>query len=230
MLPQILLIGIKTELATILKVTLSQQGYHVSQITDSTLNPSRVQQLRPDLIIMSLAVAGRSNFERCRHLSLIMSKTPIMLLGNSDPKNQITSLNACANDYMSLPFSMEEFLARVRARLRRISWEKTDSIFVFENLRLDSQTYEVHYNDQLIELTAKEFDLLKYLIEHPQQVLTHRQILDAVWQGTLLKKDSNILQVYIRGLRRKLETAGRFIQTVRGIGYILKQYPATSNL
>ena len=217
----ILLIGIQPNLVTCLTTQLCQQGYRVSFLSP-TVPLLKIQQLGPDLLIMSLQTAGNLDLESCRCLSSAMKKTPIMLLGNASSQEQIESLNICANDYLSVPFAIEEFLARVRAKVRRVGWEKADEVFTFEDLWLNVQTHEVFCNSQKVELTAKEFDLLKYFMMHPQQVLTHQQILDTVWPDTFLTNNTNILHVYIRYLRRKLEAAGHLIQTVRGVGYILK--------
>ncbi|MEM9909135.1 MAG: response regulator transcription factor, partial [Cyanobacteria bacterium P01_D01_bin.44] len=214
----------------VLEKILFQQGYRVSQIANSIPNLLKVQQLRLDLIIMSLP--DKSNLEPCCHLSRVMKDIPIMLLGSDSIQDRIVSLNACAHDYLPVPFAIEEFLARVRAKLRRVSWRKLEAggVFVFADLRLDAQAYEVYRGDQPIELTSKEFDLLKYLMAHPQQVLTHQQILDKVWPNISLKNNSNILHVYIRYLRQKLKPADDLIQTIRGIGYVLKERSAGSNL
>ncbi|MGD1941026.1 MAG: response regulator transcription factor [Leptolyngbyaceae cyanobacterium] len=230
MQPHILLIGISFKLDTFLESALSRQGYRVSRMANSVPNLLKVQQLRPDLIIIILP--SQFDLKPCHYLSEVMKNTPIMLLGNNNIQDRVVSLNTCANDYLCIPFATEEFLARVRAKLRRISWRQleTEEVLVFANLRLDAQAYEVQRDNQLIELTTKEFDLLKCLMAYPQQVLTHQQILDQVWPDSLLKNDSNILHVYIRYLRQKLKPANDLIQTVRGVGYVLKERSTVSNL
>ena len=215
----ILLLGLQADLAARLERPLTQAGYRISQSNPQDL--STVQRLNPDVIIMGLLTPDHEGVEPCRYLAMVMPKTPIMVLGHDGMEERINQLNVCANDYLPLPFAMEEFLARVRAKLRRVRWEKTDVVLTFADLRLDPQTYEVHYGDRLIDLTAKEFDLLKYLMANPRQVLTHQQILDAVWPDAALKDGGNVLHVYIRYLRRKLKSADALIQTVRGIGYAL---------
>lgn len=227
----ILLTDIQTEIANFLKTKLHEQGYCVSQIENEKISPLNIQQLRPDLIVLNLTTTEKTDFTSCRQLSLIVPKIPIILLGRNDIQDRVTGLNTCALDYLSTPFSIEEFLARIRAKLRRVYWEKlAEEVFEFADLRLDAQTHEVYHGNQLIELTAKEFDLLKYLIARPQQVMTHQQILDEVWPDTSLTQHSNILHVYIRYLRRKLSAAGNMIQTVRGVGYTLKEDHSASYL
>jgi DNA-binding response OmpR family regulator len=120
------------------------------------------------------------------------------------------------------PFSIQELLARVRAHLRRYQGSGEGKL-TFLDLTLDPLTREVMRADRKMELTAKEFDLLRYLMEHPRQVLTRQQILENVW-GYDFMGDSNIIEVYIRYLRLKVEQEGekRLIQTVRGVGYVLR--------
>ena len=227
----ILLIGFAAELAASLEVTLSQQGYQVNQTTtNATADILKVQQLWPDLVLMNLSTANRSDLSPCRQLFSLLPNTPIMLLGNDDIQDQIASLNVCALDYLPIPFATEELLARIRAKLRRASWDTQEEILFFADLRLDAQTREVSFGEQLIKLTTKEFDLLKYLMTNPQQVLTQQQILDEVWSDALLMNDSNIVQVYIRTLRQKMGAAKELIQTVRGVGYILKAPDAAAGL
>ncbi|MFG6101960.1 response regulator transcription factor [Leptothoe sp. EHU-05/26/07-4] len=217
----ILLIGIQPELETVLDAILCQQRYRISFLTHRMATMETVWQLRPDLLIMGWPTANRLDLEPCRYLASSMKKTPIMLIGNGNSQDQIDSLNTCANDYLPVPLDMDDFLARVRARIRRVEWERKTAIFAFENLMLDTQSYEVYYNKQLISLTLKEFELLKYFMEHPKQVLTHQQIMNSVWPDSLPGESMNILHVYIRYLRQKLKSAGKFICTIRNVGYIL---------
>ena len=220
----ILLIGLSPDLAMMLANTLEQQEYHVSSLTHPMASSENIWQLRPDLLIMSLPSANSLDLEPCRHLATAMKKAPIMLIGNGSSQDQIDSLNICANDYLSVPLDMDDFLARVRARVRRISWEKKTEIFAFGDLLMDTQSHEVFYNKQLIPLTLKEFELLKYFMEHPKQVLTHQQIMNTVWPDFLPTQNTNILHVYIRYLRQKLKSAGKLIQTIRNVGYMLSPH------
>ena len=185
-------------------------------------DPWQVQQLRPDLLIMVLPEENNPDLAPCRRLSISLNQIPIMLLGKDNHRDRIASLNVCANDYLSIPFSIEEFMARVRAKLRRVSWEKTGELFILADLRVDVRVREVRYGNRAIGLTAKEFDLLRYLISHPRQVMTTQQILDEVWPNSVLSDSRNIVQVYVGSLRRKLGNAADLLKTVRGIGYVLK--------
>ncbi|HEY9889011.1 MAG TPA: response regulator transcription factor, partial [Candidatus Obscuribacterales bacterium] len=146
----------------------------------------------------------------------------ILMTAKDDVADRVAGLDAGADDYVVKPFSIEELLARVRAHLRRNQPQEVDTL-QFQNLTLNRKTREVKRGDRAIELTAKEFDLLDYLMNHPRQVLTRDRILEEVW-GYDFMGDSNIIEVYIRYLRLKLEAEGekRLIQTVRGVGYVLK--------
>jgi DNA-binding response OmpR family regulator len=146
-----------------------------------------------------------------------------LLTAKDDVGDRVAGLDAGADDYVVKPFSIEELLARVRAHLRRTNEEDPDSL-QFANLTLHQKTREVFRNKRPIELTAKEFDLLVYLMRHPRQVLTRDRILEEVW-GYDFMGDSNIIEVYIRYLRLKLEENQdkRLIQTVRGVGYVLRE-------
>jgi two-component system OmpR family response regulator len=135
----------------------------------------------------------------------------------------VAGLDAGADDYIVKPFSLEELLARVRAHLRRTQEDNPD-LLQFADLSLNRITREVYRGNRAIELTAKEFELLEYLMAHPRQVLTRDQILERVW-GYDFMGDSNIIEVYVRYLRLKLEAEEekRLIQTVRGVGYVLRE-------
>ncbi|MEM6713554.1 MAG: response regulator transcription factor [Cyanobacteria bacterium P01_D01_bin.6] len=222
MQPHTLLINIHPTLAASLEKSLSEQGYRVSQMSEAIPEAMQVQQVRPDLLIMMLPDADSGDLAPCRRLFASFNAIPIMLLGPHNHDDLVESLNVCANDYLPIPFAMEEFLARVRAKLRRVSWEQKDELLVIGDLQLDAQSREVYVSDRAIALTAKEFDLLKYLMSYPRQVMTHEQIVDEVWPDSLLTDESNIVQVYVRSLRQKLGEAKALIQTVRGVGYVLK--------
>ena len=223
MKPHILVVEDEAKLAQFIKLELEFEDYEVTIASDGLTGLSTARETEPDLILLDWMLPGISGLEICRRLRQTGSKIPIILLTAKDEvSDRVAGLDAGADDYVIKPFSIEELLARVRASLRRDRQEDTD-LLQFADLTLNKSTREVYRAKRGIELTAKEFDLLEYLISHPRQVLTRDQILERVW-GYDFMGDSNIIEVYIRYLRLKLEAEkeSRLIQTVRGVGYVLR--------
>ncbi|MDJ0902393.1 MAG: response regulator transcription factor [Xenococcus sp. MO_188.B8] len=220
----ILVVEDEGKLAQFIKLELEYEGYEVTVVNDGLGGLATAREITPDLILLDWMLPGISGLEICRRLRQTGDKVPIILLTAKDEvSDRVAGLDAGADDYIIKPFSIEELLARIRAHLRRNQEEDSNSL-QFADLRLDRSSREVYRGNRLIELTAKEFDLLEYLISHPRQVLTRDQILERVW-GYDFMGDSNIIEVYVRYLRLKLEAnqEPRLIQTVRGVGYVLRE-------
>ena len=220
----ILIVEDEAKLAQFIKLELEYEGYQVTVAPDGLTGLATARELTLDLILLDWMLPNISGPEICRRLRSTGDKVPIILLTAKDEvSDRVTGLDAGSDDYIIKPFSIEELLARVRANLRRTQEEDTD-LLQFSDLRLNRGTREVYRGDRLIDLTAKEFDLLEYLISHPRQVLTRDRILERVW-GYDFMGDSNIIEVYVRYLRLKLEAEDeqRLIQTVRGVGYVLRE-------
>lgn len=227
----VLVVEDEEKLAHFIELELGYEGYRVTVAHDGTGGMLAAREQDPDLILLDWMLPGISGIEICRRLRQTGNRIPIVLMtAKDDVMDRVEGLDAGADDYVVKPFSIEELLARIRAHLRRIGGQG-DGRFTFLDLTLDPVTREVirRTNDsgeatsRHIELTAKEFDLLRYLMEHPRQVLTRQQILENVW-GYDFMGDSNIIEVYIRYLRLKVEKEGekRLIHTVRGVGYVLR--------
>ena len=219
----ILVVEDEAKLARFIELELGYEGYQVSVASDGLSGLTALRETNPDLAILDWMLPGLSGLEICRRLRSTNNKVPVILLTAKDEVgDRVAGLDAGADDYVVKPFSIEELLARVRAHLRR-THEEDPEILQFGELTLNRRAREVTRGDRQIELTAKEFDLLEYLIAHPRQVLTRDQILDKVW-GYDFMGDSNIIEVYIRYLRLKLEANNekRLIQTMRGVGYVLR--------
>lgn len=224
MTAHILLVEDEVKLARFIELELGSDGYQVSVAHDGMSGLSIAREASPDLAILDWMLPGLTGLELCRRLRATGNKLPIILLTARDEvSDRVLGLDAGADDYMVKPFSIEELLARIRAHLRRTE-ESEEDILRFEDLSLNRLTREVYRGARVIELTAKEFDLLEYLLNHPRQVYTRDQILEKVW-GYDFMGDSNIIEVYIRYLRLKLEEQGekRLIHTVRGVGYALRE-------
>lgn len=224
MTARILLVEDEVKLARFVELELSSEGYNVSVAHDGIAGLTLARESTPDLAILDWMLPGLTGLELCRRLRATGSNLPVILLTARDEvSDRVAGLDAGADDYVVKPFSIEELLARIRAHLRRTQEPNLD-VLQFEDLTLNRKTREVKRQDRTIELTAKEFDLLEYLMNHPRQVYTRDQILENVW-GYDFMGDSNIIEVYVRYLRLKLEAnhEKRLIHTVRGVGYALRE-------
>ena len=220
----IILVEDEIKLAQFLEMELSSEGYTVQVANDGMSGLILARESTPDLAILDWMLPGLSGLELCRRLRATGNKIPIILLTAKDEvSSRVEGLDAGADDYVVKPFSIEELLARIRAHLRHRNEENNRHILKFEDLSLNNQTRQVFRGQRAIELTVKEFDLLEYLMSNPRQVFTRDQILEKVW-GYDFVGDSNVIEVYIRYVRIKLEENNekRLIHTVRGVGYVLR--------
>jgi len=224
MTEHILVVEDDPKLSRFIESELQLEGYVVTVATNGLDGLSLAREIQPDLAILDWMLPGISGLDVCLRLRKTGSDVPIiMLTARDEVPDRVSGLNAGADDYVTKPFSIEELLARVKARLRRNQPHDPDQL-EFDNLQLNRLTREVHRGQDLIDLTAKEFDLLEFLLRHPRQVLTREQILETVW-GYDFMGESNIIEVYIRSLRIKLEAKHpkRLLHTVRGVGYVLRE-------
>ncbi len=223
MTAHILLVEDEVKLARFVELELSSEGYTVSVAHDGVTGLTLARESTLDLAILDWMLPGLTGLEICRRLRATGSSVPVILLTAKDEvSDRVAGLDAGADDYVLKPFSIEELLARIRAHLRRTQ-ETDEDLLQFEDLSLNRRTRQVFRDKRAIDLTAKEFDLLEYLLCSPRQVFTRDQILEKVW-GYDFMGDSNIIEVYIRYLRLKLEEKNekRLIHTVRGVGYALR--------
>jgi len=221
---RILLVEDDPKLSQFIASELSLEGYQVTVATNGLDGLTIARDTQPDLVILDWMLPEISGLDVCTRLRKTGVQVPIIMLTARDEiSDRVTGLNAGADDYLIKPFSIEELLARIKARMRRMYPEVADLI-QFEDLTLSHASREVYRAGQKIELTAKEFDLLEFMMRHPQQVLTRDQILESVW-GYDFMGESNIIEVYIRALRIKLEISNskRILHTVRGVGYVLRE-------
>ncbi|MEG4498021.1 response regulator transcription factor [Microcoleus sp. F10-C6] len=221
---RILLVEDDPKLAKFIESELILEGYHVTVAPNGLDGLTIARDAQPDLLILDWMLPGISGLDICLRLRSTGVQVPIIMLTAKDEvPDRVTGLNAGADDYVTKPFSMEELLARVKARLRRTQPNDPEKL-QFEDLILNGLTREVYRGSQLIELTAKEFDLLEFMLQNPRQVITRDRILEKVW-GYDFMGESNIIEVYIRALRIKLEVSNskRLLHTVRGVGYVLRE-------
>ena len=203
---------------------LAYEGYEVDIATDGRSGLDIARDNPPDLVVLDLMLPGIDGLEVCRRLRA-GGEVPIIILTAKDGvTDRITGLDMGADDYMVKPFDLDELMARIRALLRRSQPSGQPKVHQFADLNLDTGTRQAQRGERLISLTAKEYELLELFLRHPRQVLTRDVIYDSVW-GYDFGGESNIIEVYVRYLRQKLEHKGedRLIHTVRGVGYVLRQ-------
>jgi two-component system, OmpR family, response regulator MprA len=208
-----------------LRRALELEGYDVELAADGQEALDRLEAgPAPDAVILDVLMPAVDGLEVCSQLRRSGSRLPVLMLtARAEVENRVAGLDAGADDYVTKPFALEELLARLRALLRRTSNGSGETLR-FGDLELDPRTREVRRGGHPIELTRTEFSLLELFMLNPRQVLTRSLIFERVW-GYDFGATSNSLDVYIGYLRRKTEAGGkpRLIQTVRGVGYALRE-------
>jgi len=209
-------------LANQLAFDLQEAGYDAIVTHDAANGLEYCHHSQPALIVVDRMLVGESGLSLCKNLRMSGNRSPILVLMARDTvDDRIACLNAGADDYILKPYRAEDFLKLIRLYLKP-DIEATEQLR-FGDLVLDIGTRRAIYKNKAIDLTMKEFELLKFLMEHPREVLTRDKILENVW-GYNFMGESNVIEVYIRYLRLKIEEEGqkRLIQTVRGVGYVLR--------
>ncbi|MEO1069069.1 MAG: two-component system response regulator RppA [Cyanobacteria bacterium J06638_6] len=222
---KILLVDDEVELADPLSRLLKREGYDVDVATEGEAGRALARQGGYDLLILDWMLPGLSGLEICRQVRSRQDSTPVLFLTAKDTLNdRVDGLDAGADDYLVKPFELRELLARVRALLRRSpNLESTPPPrLAYDDLTLDEGNQLAHRQGQPVELSDKETRLLAYLLRHPNQLLTHEQIYQGVWDDQEAPS-SNVVAAQMRLLRRKIEPKGTppIIHTVYGKGYRL---------
>lgn len=229
----VLVIDDQENIIEFIKLGLKYEGFLVEAAADGPQGLAAAQRLNPDLIILDVMLPGMDGLEVCsnlRHNPTTQNIPILMLTAKDDVRDRIAGLDTGADDYLTKPFSFEELVARIRAILRRQNRGRDENdtahgqILQFGDLQLNTSTREVLRGNRLIDLTATEYNLLHLFMSHPRQVLDRQTILNRVWGYDFLG-ETNIIEVYVRYLREKIEdspSSPRLIQTVRGVGYVLK--------
>ncbi len=221
----ILIVDDDPKLLKMLERTLSYEGFHVVSATDGNQALAELQAYRPDVVVLDWLMPGLDGIGVVDRMRAGGDKTLVLMLSARDAvENRVEGLEMGADDYLVKPFAPSELLARVHALLRRPDVSGKHDAMSYAGLYLDPDTRETRRGDRAFELTTKEFDLLRYFLLNPRQVLRREQILQEVW-GYDFGGDDNVLEVYIGYLRKKTEAGGepRLIQTVRGVGYVLRE-------
>lgn len=225
MMVKILLVDDEPNIREIVGLYLRCEGYTVVEATDGDEALELYRRHRPDLVILDLILPKLDGLEVCRRIQSEGRVPLIMLTAKGEEEDRVLGLNAGADDYVVKPFRPRELMARVAALLRRADEARTVPVngraLAFDGLRIDPGAREVVVRDAPVTLTAREFDLLYYLVSHPGETFTRDQLMEAVWDHAFAA-DSSTVTVHVRRLREKLEAdprQPRYLQTVWGVGY-----------
>ncbi len=216
----VLVVEDDAQISRVLRLELEHEGYQVETAYDGLAGLEKALK-EPDLVILDLMLPKLDGMEVCRRIRA-KSRVPIIMLTAKDRiPDRVGGLDAGADDYLTKPFSIDELLARVRARLR--GSDPHDNVLTVKDLVMDRDRHEVKRAGKAIPLTAKEYGLLEYLLLHRNKVHTRDELFNGVWGSDFLG-DSNLIDVYIRYVRAKIDDGfdEKLIQTVRGVGYTLK--------
>ena len=223
-MPTILVADDDQKITEMLRRTLIYEGYSVLIAADGKEALEQAQAHRPDLVILDWMMPKLDGVEVARRLRAADAVPILMLTARDAVEDRVEGLDTGADDYLVKPFAPAELLARVRSLLRRVKRSDEADLLRYADLILDPTTRETRRGERVFTLSPKEFDLLTYLLQHPRQVLPRERILEAVWGYDFGGEDS-VLDVYIGYLRAKTEAEGeaRLIQTVRGVGYVIRE-------
>jgi two-component system response regulator MprA len=229
---RVLIVDDDARLRSCLAEELGLEGYTVVQAGDGQAALGEARHGGVDLVVLDWTLPDFSGVEVCRRLRATGVSTPVLMLsGRDEVRDRVEALDSGADDYLVKPFSIEELLARLRALQRRAGGEgpsgAADPVLELADLRVDTASREVQRGGAPVHLSVREYDLLLCLLRRANAVVTRQQILDEAW-GENFFGDTNVLDVYIRYLRQKLEQPGlpTLVQTVRGVGFMLKPGPS----
>ncbi len=222
---KLLIIEDEKRISRFLELELKHEGYEIIAAFDGRTGLDLVNNEKPDLIILDLMLPVMSGIEVCRRIRQSKNDVPIiMLTAKDDVSDKVMGLDMGADDYMTKPFAIEELLARVRVAIKRkiASESLMPKMLEYEKLMVNDQKRQVTYGDDIVELTKKEYELLRYLLENKNIALNREKILEKVW-GYDYYGDTNVIDVYVRYLRSKIDQKYNvdMIKTVRGVGYII---------
>ena len=220
---KVLIVEDETQMAKLIELELGYEGYKVEIAKTGKEALERIEKFKPDLIILDWVLPEIDGLEIIRRVRSEGNEVPVIVLtGRTELSDKVLSLDSGADDYITKPFATEELLARIRAVVRRKP-QAQEGVLEYRELWLDQFTRIAKKGETLLDLRAKEFALLRLFLLYPEQVLTREFIFDKVWGYNFLG-ESNVIEVYVRYLRTKLDELGigRYIHTVRGVGYILK--------
>lgn len=222
-LGKVLVIEDEVKLARFIELELKHEGYEVILAKDGRAGIEKFYESEPDIILLDLMLPLLNGIEVCRRIRKESDIPIIMLTAKGETMDKIVGLDSGADDYMTKPFAIEELFARMRAALRRNISNSNDNVLTLKSLKIDLSRRMAYFNEQEIELTKREFELLVYLVKNKNIVISREQILNQVW-GYDYIGETNVVDVYVRYLRTKIDDKFgiKLIHTIRGVGYFAK--------
>ena len=220
---KILLVEDEKQMSMFIEMELTHEGYKVDVAYDGIEALEKAKNMEYQLILLDIMMPGLNGIEVCRRIRQFSCIPIIMLTAKSDIPDKVLGLDVGANDYLTKPFAIEELLARIRVYERdKVLKNNTDEIKV-KDVVMDNKTHQVWRAGKEIELTKKEYDLLKKLLMNKNIVLIREQLIEDVW-GYDYGGDTNVVDVFIRYLRSKIDDdfEDKIITTIRGVGYVIK--------
>jgi two-component system OmpR family response regulator len=222
--PRVLVVDDEASLAEVLASVLQREGWNSRAVYDGSSAIREARDFQPDAVVLDMMLPDLDGLEVLRKIRAIDPGVLVLFLTARDTvEDRVAGITAGGDDYVTKPFSLEEVLARVRGLLRRTAIvQESESMLTFADLSMDEDGHEVFRAGERIDLTATEFELLRFLLRNPRRVLSKAQILDRVWNYDF-GGEAHIVELYISYLRKKID-AGRepLIHTVRGAGYVLR--------
>lgn len=218
---KLLIVEDETTTADFLKRGLSEEGFAIDVAQNGEEAEEAIEFYEYDVILLDVMLPGSDGFALCQRWRKQGITSPILFLtARDDISDRVQGLNLGGDDYLVKPFAFEELLARIRALLRRLPSNMVGAQIEIGDVVIDTNRRRVLRRQQVVPLTAREYQLLEYLVLHPNQIVTRTQLWEHVWESGA-EPDSNVVDVYIRYLRNKLGRDPDIIETVRGMGYIL---------
>jgi len=223
---RVLVVDDEATLAEVVSMALRYEGWEVRTAENGVTALRIAREFRPDIAVLDVMLPDLSGLEVLRRLRADAPELPVLFLTARDAvEDRIAGLTAGGDDYVTKPFSLQEVVVRLRGLLRRTRGSRTDAVLTVGNLTLDEDSREVHRAGEPVQLTATEFELLRYLMHNPKRVLSKAQILDRVWNYDF-GGQANVVELYISYLRKKIDAGHQpMIHTMRGAGYVLKPAP-----
>ncbi len=223
---KILIIEDEKNIARFIELELRHEQFDVLVSYDGRDGLTKALEGSFDCILLDVMLPQLNGIEVCRRIRTQCDVPIILLTARDEVMDRVAGLDAGADDYIVKPFAIEELLARIRSILRRVKQQDyLDHLIKVHNIVINPNSYEVYFNNNRLDLTKTEYDLLKLLVENKNRVCTREMILQSIW-GYHSEVETNVVDVYIRHLRSKLKTEEKsdsLIETVRGVGYVVRE-------